>query len=465
MKKLVTVLLSLAMLLVLFPQAAYAEENISSTSEQDMTSYLNETSSIRGFKVNKEDIDRSLAMYDKTKDDFNSTEEITEFLGEVIKADLSNLHNIYSKYELDSNSLVQLLKEYGEELNDYIYLNDLDTALDFYTDSNNSGHEADFDNKLAAYLNKVSTVRGLQVTKEDINSYLSEYSTSIEDFETVSDLSDYLGDVIKANLSNLKYFNDNYGLDKEAIIQLINDSGKSIDDFIFIDQLEELVWSSSIGPELDLSMYMDLLNQIGITETELQNLDEHFLSISDDISSAESQAHIEDLANRFMIFAQNLMGKGMADENYKPSDAEIAEFASLYEEFLSSVKLKISFSIIKGGAETQYSMEEIMKMEWDKDADYKIALYNDKSELLADAVITNEFIKNNFGEIGKIIEDVSNVTGVDTNNNPVKTIKGGELPKTAGNYMSKALLGIFITIIGTVIFLKIRTGKVEILEK
>lgn len=460
MKKLGILLLASLMVVGVLPSAAFAAE--STTNNLDLTNYLNEVSTTRGFDVSKEDIDLSLADYGMTTDDFNTVDEIKNYLGEVINADLINLNSIYENYELDQTTLPQLLNEYGEELNDYVFLNNLDYALDLYT--YNFEREVDFDTKLAAYLADISTVRGFDVTEEYINSYLSEYSTSIDDFETASDLSEYLGDVIKADLSNLDYLYTNFGMDEQALLQLIEENGKIINDYVYIDQLEALIWSSLGGnyPTMDPAMIMDIVKQLGLTEEEIQNLEAHFLSITDYLSSAEGQAQLEQVVNRMMELSGTLIEKGTADENYKLPDAEIAEFASIYEELLTIVKLNIVFSLSIDGVDTPYSVEELMKMNKTdiKDTDIKITLYNDNSELLADLVVTSEFLNS---ELGGIIEEVDDAVNIE--NDSVQTVKGGQLPKTASNYIPNALIGLLITIVGILIYRKVRNDKDEILEK
>ncbi|MDF2845161.1 MAG: hypothetical protein K0R00_3587 [Herbinix sp.] len=459
MKKSGVLLLVLLVFFNLFPQAAFAAENAS--TDKDFTAYLNDISVLRGITVREDELDYSLIMNGKTQDDFQTTEEVISFLGEVINKDLSNLSDIYNKYNMNQAELIALLEEYGEGLEDYIFINDLDASLAFYTDNNEFEREEDFDIKLSAYLAEVSAVRGFEVTEEYVNSYLSEYYSSIDDFETVEELSDFLGDVIKKDLSNLDYFIE-YDLDEEHLLQLLENNGKNINDFVYMYQIEDLLLSliEEEYPEFDLSVYMEIFNQIGITEAEISNLENHFLKITDYISSPEGQAQMEDIATRMLAFSQSLFDKSIVDENYQPSDAEIAEFAALYEELLTNLKLKVVVSIVSNGVEKQYTIEELMKMNEIKDADYKLGFYNDASELLLDAVFTSEFINTNFGSV---IEDINNEI-IDTKNNekPVQTVKGGELPKTAANYVSNAIVGLCFIIFGVILLmLKVRTDKSE----
>ncbi|MDF2512755.1 MAG: hypothetical protein K0S04_2621 [Herbinix sp.] len=469
MKRLAVLLLICSMLVSLLPHRAYAAENPSaenpstensaaenSLTEMDLTAYLQEISAIRGFEVSEDNIAFALYMADKSLEDFKTVEELKAFLGEVILADNSNLSNVYNKYNLDLTSIEEVLKENGEELKDYVFLSDLDIALDFYIVTK----EVDFDTKLEAYLAEISAVRGFTVTKEDINALLEEVYSSIDDFETVADLSSYMGEVINADLSNLDYFIENYGLDKAAVLQLLEENDLAINDFIFMNEVEKVVINSmgSNLPDFDFSEFMDLLSQIGITENEIANLENHFILNEEYFSSEEGMAIFEDVISRLEASLQRINEKTLADEDYIPSEAEITEFVSLYEELISAFKLKASISMVKDGVETKYSLVQLLKADLDLDAEYKIELYNEDSELLLDAVITAEFIKDNFGEI---IDKVDDLTETVVKGNVKTTVKGAKLPKTASNNIPMALLGIVFTISGVVLLrkLRIKNGK------
>jgi hypothetical protein len=242
MKKFELLLLIFSLVLGMFPQAAFATEG--SSFDQDLASYLNNTSTERGFDVTQEAIDKSLAGYEKTISDFTTVDDISTLLGEVIKADNSNLTAIYTKYNLDQASLTQLLSEYGEGLADYVFIHDLDTALALYiqsttettntttdtssetttdttdTTTGNKTPQTGYEAELVTYLATISEIRGFEVSRDAINAYLAKYDINIADFETVEELGYSLGDVIKADLSNLDYFSAEYNMDQQEILQL-----------------------------------------------------------------------------------------------------------------------------------------------------------------------------------------------------------------------------------------------------
>lgn len=463
MKKLGALLLTLALLVGLLPQTAMAAQ--SATFEQDLIQYLNEVSTERGLEVTKGVLDLSLGLYEVNLTDFTTIEELKLLLGDVIKADLSNLSGIYKEFSLNQDTLTTLLSEYGEELNDYIFVNELSSSLILYTGGVATDRDPEFDQDLQDYLNKVSTERGFAVTQESIEAYLDGYFVKLDYFSTVNELSEFLGDVIKADLSNLYYFIDAYGLDQEALLQLLEENGKNINDYIFISSLEEVVWSNSEGtlPGFDLDTLKDLFAQIGLTEGELAKLEAHLASLEEYLSSEEVVAQLEDLGTRMMTFAEALISAATENPDYMPTEQEIAELVSLYNEALSMLKLDIKISMVRDGVETPVSIDDYitLKPEDFLDADIKIAIYSTETGLLADVVVTSDMINEQLGGLIEVVEDT-------VNSNPEKetlqTVKGGKLPKTASNYIPNALFGLAAVVAGILLYRKVRNEKGEILK-
>ncbi|PKF89993.1 processed acidic surface protein [Bacillus sp. BA3] len=467
MKKLWTILISFTLLISLFPQLTSAAP--SKNFEQDLTKYLKEVSLVRGFQVTKDDIETSLSFYDESIKNFESIGDLKEALGEVIKADLSNLDAIYDDYNLTNESLINLLHENGEELDDYIFIWDLDEAVYFYTEEGDFERDPNFDKELVIYLAKVSKERGFQVTKEDIEASLELYDFSLEEFESVEELSEFLGDVIKADLSNLDYFNENYGLDKQALLQMLEENGENINDYIYIDNLEETVWNLT-GGGIDGEVAEDLLpifeQELGLTEEELERLEDHLMSLEDHLSNPETVKQLEELGNRMMAFEEFDVATELTAE-------QIAEMASIYEELLSIFKLNVSYSLVKSGSESPVSLLDLMKLEELKGANLKIMIYNTDGKFLADLLITGEMVDsdtltNAGGQIKESAKEVQKTIEKAPIAKPVKqkistnttseqqTVKGAKLPNTASDYLPSALLGLFLVLIGSLMYRKIR---------
>ncbi|WMJ87197.1 processed acidic surface protein [Anaerocolumna sp. MB42-C2] len=469
MKKVGVILLIFSLILSIFPKTAFAAEN--TNFDQELIQYLNEVSVERGFEVSKENIEAILSTYDERLKDFDSAADLKSFLGEVIKADFSNLSGIYENNDLDQEKLEQLLKDNGETLEDYIYLNDLVFAVYFYQENGEFVRDPDFDQKFAAYLTKISSERGFEVTKETVEAALADYDMRLDNFETVEQVSDFLGEVIQADLSNLDYIYETYDLDKEALLKLLENNGKEINNFIFLDDLEEIVWTSNGGelPGFDdvLGGITSIMGKIGLTEDELQKLMNYFLSMEDYFSDPALEKQLDAIGNRLLPFYD------LADTKHL-TDGQISELASIYEDLLSFFKLNAVLTFKSNGKETPISFEKLFQMLNNnelKDFNLIVELFGSDSQLLADFNIPS----NIFGELVDVVEDSTEgvinavdkpaVTKPAKSKPEVKTIKGGKLPKTSSDYLPNALIGLFFVLTGVILYRKLRNEENEIIKE
>ncbi|USK36084.1 processed acidic surface protein [Bacillus sp. F19] len=196
------------------------------------------------------------------------------------------------------------------------------------------------------------------------------YDKSIANFESVKQLEDFLGEVIKADLSNLVYFKENYDLDRQSLLQLLAENDKDLHDYIYIFKLEESVW------------------------THLRRLD--------------------DLGNRM-----SAIGEFEVTEDL--SAGKIAELASIYDEILSIFNLKASYSLVKDGSETSLSLADLIRLDELKGANLKVALFSADGTFLADLIITGEMVSSEvLEETGEQVEESAKQAA--------KTIEASEQP-------------------------------------
>ena len=279
-KKLGVILLAIVMLFGMFPQMVRAEE---SSYDQALTQYLNEISAVRGFPVTREILEASAAAYGQELSDFGTADNIRKSFGEVIKADLSNLSQIYTSYGLDQSSLTQLLAGNGEELSDYIFVSNLEYAVYFYTDGAVI-QEPEFEEKLTDYLTGVSDQRGFIVTREGLAACLSNYGVTPDAFANAAELSEYMGEVIRWDYSNLTKIYEEYGLNEASLMTLLSENGKDISDYIYLFDLDYDVYSFSSGSDtviFDKETIADMLGMLDITDAELNKLTDYMNSYAD----------------------------------------------------------------------------------------------------------------------------------------------------------------------------------------
>nr|WP_239558581.1 processed acidic surface protein [Peribacillus deserti] len=470
------ILLSFSLLLSLFPHLTMAAKQ--SDFEQKLDEYLKKVSGIRGFDVTREDIQVSLAAYDESLADYESVNELSQSLGTVIRKDLSNIKSIYEEHDLDEAGLVNLLQENGEVLNDYVFVYDLTDAIYTYMEGE-FVQDPNFEQDLEGYLAKISATRGFQVTREDLENYLETFEDSLDTFESVAELSEYMGDVIKSNLSNLDYFNEYYDLDKTSLLSLLKENGKDINNYVFMDQLEEDIWTFTEGelPEMDEEIAEDILpifeEELGLTEQELENIEKHLTTLEDVLSDPVTMDRLDELAEKMMAFEDFEVATEI-------SPNEIAEMTAIYNEFLSIFQLKADYSLVKNGTETSLSILDLINMKELIDAKLKITLYTTGGDLLADLLISGDMVDSDTiidaGEqVEESVEDVkqtvSNGGAASKVEKPkhlqketfkkhesIQTVKGAKLPKTASDYIPNALLGLALAFAGFMMYRKVRTS-------
>lgn len=375
MKKLGAILLSFLLFVGVFPTSSFAA---ASTFDADFNKYLKSVSQTRGFEVTKDDVEYSLSLYDESLENFDTIADLEDFLGEPIAADLHNVQDVYADFDLDKTSLNALLKENGQSLDDYVYLDDL---------------------------------------YEDVGFYLE-------------------GD---------DWYEDDESYDEE--------------DASYDDELSEE----------DLSGLLSFMqSELGLTSEELNRIEAHFTSLEDELSNEATLNRLDQLGERLAAFED-------FDTATELSADQIAELMSIYKEMLSIFHLDAKFALVQGGNERPLSLTDLINLEELKNASLKISLYTTDGKFLADMVITghmfnSDIITDTGKEVEKSAEAVAKPAqaqkpAVEKKQEPVKkqtngavqkTVKGGKLPETASNYVTNTLIGLVLVAAGFVLFRKVR---------
>ncbi|MGR9525995.1 processed acidic surface protein [Priestia megaterium] len=375
MKKLGAILLSFLLFVGVFPTSSFAA---ASTFDADFNKYLKSVSQTRGFEVTKDDVEYSLSLYDESLENFDTIADLEDFLGEPIAADLHNVQDVYADFDLDKTSLNALLKENGQSLDDYVYLDDL---------------------------------------YEDVGFYLE-------------------GD---------DWYKDDESYDEE--------------DASYDDELSEE----------DLSGLLSFMqSELGLTSEELNRIEAHFTSLEDELSNEATLNRLDQLGERLAAFED-------FDTATELSADQIAELMSIYKEMLSIFHLDAKFALVQGGNERPLSLTDLINLEELKNASLKISLYTTGGKFLADMVITGDMFNSDIiTDTGKEVEKSAEAVAkpaqaqkpaVEKKQEPVKkqtngavqkTIKGGKLPETASNYVTNTLIGLVLVAAGFVLFRKVR---------
>lgn len=106
-----------------FEQRAFAKIN-----DQQLQEYIS------SFGWTMEDLQQYLANHDRTLADFATFDKLKQWLGTPITEE--NINELLTRYRLTQEELEALLGQFGETTQDYTFINDLDTAVDFYLHHN-----------------------------------------------------------------------------------------------------------------------------------------------------------------------------------------------------------------------------------------------------------------------------------------------------------------------------------------
>ncbi|WP_026574229.1 processed acidic surface protein [Bacillus sp. UNC438CL73TsuS30] len=342
-----------------------------------------------------------------------------------------------------------------------------------------AAENSDFDADLETYLNEISEIRGFTVSKDDIEMSLSNYDETLGNFKTVNGpdgLKEFLGEVIKSDYSNLAYMKDDYGLSIEQLTSLLKENGEDLNDYVFVDDLDEAVYfylnpdDSRSGNELDPDSIKELLtmfqDEFGLTDQELTNLTNHLKGLEEKLSTPEALDQMDKLAQRMEAFQQfQTIDQLTADQ--------IQELLSIYQEFITILELKIDYVLVKGENETPLTILDLLKMEELVDAKLKVTISDLDGNFLADLLITGEMVDSDtVKQVGKDLSTTTDkvkevvkakpiakhiVKGKKAVLHPVmKTVKGGELPNTAGNYVQNVLIGMLLILGGAGLYFTFR---------
>ena len=93
-------------------------------NERELQQYVSE------FGWTVDDLRHYLSMYDRTLADFSTMEELKRWLGDPVTEE--GLTELLLRYHLTEEELEALLGQFGETVQDYTFMNDLRTAVDFY---------------------------------------------------------------------------------------------------------------------------------------------------------------------------------------------------------------------------------------------------------------------------------------------------------------------------------------------
>lgn len=357
------------------------------------------------------------------------------------------------------------------------------------------------------------------MSEEDFITYLQDWHDyTLEDFDTVDELIDFLGPVLDDE--NLKELLAEFELTEEEFNQLLEENGAALDQFVFYDDLNfmvlEWLYTEELTPITDenlqtlledydfgsieeleafLKSYDDSIeNYEYIEDLEFAIAEHIFMEAKDDLintldSFGLSLAEANKLANHVISVLENpdldpeqffsaleeygarLMNFPKFDSADDLSAKDIAEFIDIWDGMLNLLDLKVEYYLVKDGVVTPVSFASLMQMNSTNGADLMIKIFSTNGDLLADMVITKEMFDSEFiEETGENIKDTSEaaeevkksaeqVAKAEQKVPSAKTVKGGKLPNTASDYLQNTMAGFALFLLGAIVFRKVKVKR------
>lgn len=304
--------------------------------------------------------------------------------------------------------------------------------------------------ELNAYLSEV------RMTQEELEEYLSYYDLSLNELKSVEELRDTLGPTVTPEtIQNLlKQYEMTEAELKELLIEYgeLEEGDSIIDTFQFIYDIEDIIdlemdydeEEMEYDDEEIIDLMDGLFTEIGLTDEELDRFMNHLLPIVEDPSFEARLMAISDRMDQLEYFET-------IDEL---SAEQVAELLSIYNDLQSLLQIQFKFALIQDGVTTNLSLEALFQLKELTNASLLVSIYDLNGNFLLDFTLTGEMIgsdlvKETGNDIKQSTEVISKVVEVKKEKKKPtkpehKTEKGGVLPKTAGNYLFGALIGLML---------------------
>lgn len=308
------------------------------------------------------------------------------------------------------------------------------------------------------------------LSREELNELLVEYG-DIEDGQDVlegtwiifsEELHEYVDFYLNGEAGtpideeNLQLLLKDYGfVSKEALEQFLNENDDTIENYDYIEDLEFAVDFYVNGDEYLDEIY-GLFKEIGLTDKELEKLFTHLETL--DFEDPVFLEKLIELSERMIAFEDFETAEELSAE-------QIAELFDIFDDMLDLFQLETKYYLVKDGEKQTVSFETLMTMDTTNGYDLLIELYNNQGGFLADILLTADMFGSDLiKETGQDIKQAEEIVtknqrvseGTKTVKPPVKTVKGGKLPKTASDYAGNAIAGFALVFVGFAMFRRLK---------
>jgi processed acidic surface protein len=306
-----------------------------------------------------------------------------------------------------------------------------------------------------------SVLKDFDLSREELNDLLVEwgdieegqdvldspYFLFNEDLETSVDfyLNGWEGTPIDDE--NLQQLLEEYNLESvEALEELLKENDDSLESYEYIEDLQWAVDFYINGDEYMEDEFADLFTEIGLTDEEMEKLFVHLETLN-----WEDPAFLDSM----MLLGERMMAFEEFETADELSAEQIAEMLAIFTEMKQLLQIETKYYLVVEGEKQPVSLDTLMTIDSTNGNDLVMEIYNTNGELLLDLVLTADMFGSELiQETGKDIQEAEKIVteAPMAAKPPVKTIKGGELPKTATNHVGNTLAGLAIAAVGILFF-------------
>ena len=366
-----------------------------------------------------------------------------------------------SAFAIESNDkeFTAFLQEIGWESQDYIeYLESKEWYLEDFESIDELGTPLTEDSVQ-------SVLQEFELTREELNDLLVEYG-SIEEGQDVLEgtwliFEEELREEVEFYINgwegtpiddeNLQQLLKDYNLGSiEELDALLKENDDSRDNYEYIEDLEWAVDFYINGDDYMDEEIADLFTEIDLTDEEMEKLFAHFETLN-----WEDPAFLDQM----MLLADRMMGFEEFETADELSAEQVAELFSIFAEMKQLLQIETKYYLVVDGQKQPISIDTLMTMESTNGNDLIMEIYSQNGELLADIRITGDMVGSEIiQETGKDLQEAEKMVKETPTaaKPPVKTVKGGELPKTATGHVENILLGLGLAAAGLFLFRRLR---------
>lgn len=366
-----------------------------------------------------------------------------------------------SAFAIESNDkeFTAFLQEIGWESQDYIdYLESKEWYLEDFESVDELGTPLSEDGVR-------SVLQEFELTREELNDLLVEYG-SIEEGQDVLEgtwliFEEELREEVEFYINgwegtpiddeNLQQLLNDYNLGSiDELEALLKENDDSLENYEYIEDLDWAVDFYINGDEYLEEDISDLFTEIDLTDEEMEKLFAHFETLN---------WEDPDFLDSMMVLAERMMAFEEFETADELSAEQVAELFSIFTEMKQLLQIETKYYLVVDGEKQPISMDTLMTMDSTNGHDLIMEIYNLNGELLADMRITGDMFGSEIiQETGKDIQEAEKIVTAPTTKAkpPVKTVKGGELPKTATEHVENILLGLGLAAAGLFLFRRLR---------